>query len=281
MRRVTSRDWTSRRIGRGVSDSTSSSDLQGAQSFARRQLDEAQGDSRTDGARKAQGALPAFESWAAGPLLGARGAPRLIQMVAPAATAAVGGRAYRLTRVGGAARWTLFGTANRRTIASIGIFRVRLGRAAHSFVCMYRRVSQDERYSPTARLMAIRIVRLGTPRLAGEGLRVGTVRRPPRGVRKEDHAARDFYDVWLPELAPTAELVSWAMVEPMTGKRWSAFARRYRSEMATPAARHLIELLAAMSKESDLSVGCYCEGESRCHRALLRELLAEAGANIE
>jgi uncharacterized protein YeaO (DUF488 family) len=146
---------------------------------------------------------------------------------------------------------------------------------------MYRRVSQGERYSPFARLMAIRIVRLGTPRLPGEGLRVGTVRRPPRGVRKEDYAARDFYDVWLPELAPTAELVSWAMVEPMAGKRWTAFARRYRTEMSAPAARHLIELLAAMSKESDLSVGCYCEDESHCHRAILRELLAEAGATIK
>ena len=145
---------------------------------------------------------------------------------------------------------------------------------------MYRRVNQDERYSPIARPMAIRIVRLGTPRLAGEGLRVGTVRRPPRGVRKADHARRDFYDVWLPELAPTAELVSWVMVEPMTGKRWSAFARCYRSEMSAPAARHLIELLAAMSKETDLSVGCYCEDESRCHRSLLRTLLADAGATI-
>ena len=146
---------------------------------------------------------------------------------------------------------------------------------------MYRRVSQGERYSPSARLMAIRIVRLGTPRLPGEGLRVGTVRRPPRGVRKEDYAARDFYDVWLPELAPTAELVSWATVEPLEGKRWTAFARRYRTEMSAPAARHLIELLAAMSKESDLSVGCYCEDESHCHRALLRDLLAEAGADLK
>jgi uncharacterized protein YeaO (DUF488 family) len=129
--------------------------------------------------------------------------------------------------------------------------------------------------------MAIRIVRLGSPRHPHEGPRFGTVRRPPRGVRKADHARRDFYDVWLPELAPTAELVSWAMVEPMTGKRWSAFARRYRSEMSTPAARHLIELLAAMSQTSDLSVGCYCEDESHCHRSLLRELLADAGAMIK
>lgn len=222
-----------------------------------------------------------FASWAAGQLIAAHAAERLMQAVDFAATAAVGGRAYRLARVGGAARWTLFGTGNRRTIGSIGILWVKLGRAAHSFVCMYRRVSQGERYSLSARLMAIRIVRLGTPRLPGEGLRVGTVRRPPRGVRKEDYAARDFYDVWLPELAPTAELVSWAMVEPMAGKRWTAFARRYRTEMSAPAARHLIELLAAMSKESDLSVGCYCEDESHCHRTLLRDLLAKAGATIK
>jgi uncharacterized protein YeaO (DUF488 family) len=128
--------------------------------------------------------------------------------------------------------------------------------------------------------MAIRIVRLGTPRLPGEGLRVGTVRRPPRGVRKEDYSARDFYDVWLPELGPSAELLSWATTEPLVGKRWTAFARRYRSEMSLPAARHLIGLLAAMSTGTELSVGCYCEDESRCHRSLLRALLAEAGATI-
>jgi uncharacterized protein YeaO (DUF488 family) len=129
--------------------------------------------------------------------------------------------------------------------------------------------------------MAIHIVRLGTPRLPGEGLRVGTVHRPPRGVRKQDYARRDFYDVWLPELAPSAELFSYAKAEPLTGKRWSTFARRYRSQMSTPAARRLIELLAAMSTQSDLSVGCYCEDESHCHRSLLRELLVEAGASVE
>jgi len=128
--------------------------------------------------------------------------------------------------------------------------------------------------------MAIRIVRLGTPRLPGEGLRVGTVRRPPRGVPKADFAARDFYDVWLPELAPSAELVSWALAEPIVGKRWTAFAKRYRAEMKTPEARHLIELLAALSKTSDLAVGCYCEDESQCHRSLLRELLVDADATM-
>lgn len=128
--------------------------------------------------------------------------------------------------------------------------------------------------------MAIRVVRLGSPRVSGEGIRVGTVRRPPRGVLKEDYAARDFYDVWLPELAPSGELVSWAMAEPLTGKHWATFARRYRTEMKAPEARHLIELLAAMSRTSDLSVGCYCEDESQCHRSLLRELLVAAGARM-
>jgi uncharacterized protein YeaO (DUF488 family) len=129
--------------------------------------------------------------------------------------------------------------------------------------------------------MAIHVVRLGTPRLPGEGIRLGTVRRPPRGVRKADYSARDFYDAWLPELAPSAELLSWATTEPLVGKRWTAFERRYQSEMSSPAARHLIELLVAMSTGTNLSVGCYCEDESRCHRSLLRGLLADAGATIE
>src|SRR5688572_5452526 len=128
--------------------------------------------------------------------------------------------------------------------------------------------------------MAIHVVRLGSPRLANEGLRVGTVRRPPRGVRKEDFASRDYFDVWLPELSPAADIVSWAMSEPWTDKRWATFSRRYRTEMAAPAARHMIELLAALSKGTNLSVGCYCEDESRCHRSVLRELLGEAGATM-
>jgi uncharacterized protein YeaO (DUF488 family) len=128
--------------------------------------------------------------------------------------------------------------------------------------------------------MAIRVVRLGSARLADEGPRLGTVRRPPRGVRKEDFSKRDFFDVWLPELSPSADVVSWAMAEPWTDKRWATFSRRYRSEMGTPAARHLIDLLATMSKQTDLSVGCYCEDESRCHRSVLRDLLAEAGATV-
>lgn len=128
--------------------------------------------------------------------------------------------------------------------------------------------------------MALRVVRLGSARLPGEGLRVGTVRRPPRGVRKEDFAALDYFDVWLPELAPPAEMVSWALSEPWTDKRWATYARAYRKQMSTTESRHLIGLLAAMSKHADLSVGCYCEDESRCHRSLLREILVEAGATM-
>lgn len=129
--------------------------------------------------------------------------------------------------------------------------------------------------------MAIRIVRLGTPRVPGEGLRVGTVRRPPRGVRKEDYAKRDFFDVWLPELAPSAPLVSFALSTPFTPSRWSRYAKRYRAEMAKPPADRLLALLAALSRTTSFSVGCYCEDESKCHRSLLRELLIEHGAMIE
>jgi uncharacterized protein YeaO (DUF488 family) len=128
--------------------------------------------------------------------------------------------------------------------------------------------------------MAIRVVRLGTPRGPKEGLRLGTVRRPPRGVRKEDYAALDYFDVWLPDLAPSASLVSWALSEPWTPKRWAAFERRYLAEMRRPEARRLLALLAALSARTDFSVGCYCEDESRCHRSPLRRLLAEAGADV-
>jgi uncharacterized protein YeaO (DUF488 family) len=128
--------------------------------------------------------------------------------------------------------------------------------------------------------MAARVVRLGTPRIRGEGLRLGTVRRPPRGVRKEDYGARDYFDVWLPELAPSAPLVSWALSEPFTAMRWARYARRYRREMREPAARRLLALLAALSSRADFSVGCYCEDEARCHRSLLRELLLEHGAAV-
>ena len=128
--------------------------------------------------------------------------------------------------------------------------------------------------------VAIRIVRLGAPRTPGEGTRLGTVRRPPRGVRKDEFASRDYFDVWLPELAPSAEVVSWALSEPWTDARWRRYAGRYRKEMREPRTRHLIELLAALSRQSDFSVGCYCENATRCHRSLLEELLVDAGATM-
>jgi uncharacterized protein YeaO (DUF488 family) len=127
--------------------------------------------------------------------------------------------------------------------------------------------------------MAIAVVRLGSPRSAGEGLRIGTVRRPPRGVPKSEFAARDFYDVWLPELAPSAPLV--ALAQAAAGERgWRAFAGRYRAEMRRPEAARLLDLLAALSRQTDLAVGCYCADEARCHRSVLRELLAERGARL-
>jgi uncharacterized protein YeaO (DUF488 family) len=128
--------------------------------------------------------------------------------------------------------------------------------------------------------VAIRIVRLGSARYAKEGLRIGTVRRPPRGVRKADFARRDYFDVWLPELAPSAPLVSWLLSEPLTPKRWADFARRYRREMLKPAVQRVIELLAALSSQTNFSVGCYCEDENRCHRSLLKKLLIEQGARV-
>lgn len=126
--------------------------------------------------------------------------------------------------------------------------------------------------------VSIRIVRLGTPRHPGEGLRLGTVRRPPRGVPRSQFAKRDYYDVWVPELAPSAGLVSWATSQPFTAVRWKRFAREYRKEMRASA--HLIALLARLSAQTNFSVGCYCPDESICHRSLLRELLVEAGAKL-
>jgi uncharacterized protein YeaO (DUF488 family) len=128
--------------------------------------------------------------------------------------------------------------------------------------------------------MAVRVVRLGQPRVPGEGLRLGTVRRPPRGVRKEQYASLDFFDLWMPDLAPSAPLVSWALSEPWTDKRWAKYERAYRSEMKKPPAARLLPLLATMSRQTDFSVGCYCENESRCHRSILRELLKDAGADL-
>ena len=126
--------------------------------------------------------------------------------------------------------------------------------------------------------MAIRVVRLGQKREPGEGTRLGTVRRPPRGVRKSDFAKRDFYDVWVPDLAPSAQLLSWVKVEEMTDARWKRFEKEYRREMRELGADRLIALLAAMSRDLSFSVGCYCEDESRCHRRILAGLLEAAGA---
>ncbi|HJS44012.1 MAG TPA: DUF488 family protein [Gemmatimonadales bacterium] len=126
----------------------------------------------------------------------------------------------------------------------------------------------------------IRIVRLGSARAPGEGLRLGTVRRPPRGVPKADYARRDFYDVWVPDLAPSPALFSWIKSRPLTDANWRTYARRYRAEMRRPEAQRLIALLAALSERTNFSVGCYCEDESRCHRSLLSELLVDAGANV-
>ena len=128
--------------------------------------------------------------------------------------------------------------------------------------------------------MAIRVVRLGTPRLLNEGLRLGTVRRPPRGVRKEDFASKDWFDLWLPDLAPSAAIVKWALSEPWTQPRWEKYARAYRREMRAPEQHRLIALLAALSHTSDFSIGCYCEDASHCHRTILAELLRDAGARI-
>jgi uncharacterized protein YeaO (DUF488 family) len=127
--------------------------------------------------------------------------------------------------------------------------------------------------------MAIRVVQLGSPRAHGEGLRLGTVRRPPRGVPKAEHASRHFYDVWLPDLAPSEKLVKQAL-SAHDPRAWRAFTKRYRAEMKRPEAQRLLGLLAALSRETNLSVGCYCAEETRCHRSVLRALLLEHGADV-
>jgi len=127
--------------------------------------------------------------------------------------------------------------------------------------------------------MPVHVVRLGSPRRPDEGPRLGTVRRPPRGVPRTEFASRDFYDTWLPELAPSQELVTRAL-GAQTDPEWSAFVRAYRKEMSAPAARHLLDLVARLSHTTALSVGCYCADETRCHRSVLRELLAERGADV-
>lgn len=127
--------------------------------------------------------------------------------------------------------------------------------------------------------MAIRIVRLGSPRVADEGIRIGTVRRPPRGVPKSEFASQNWYDVWFPNLAPSVATMKIGQ-GAATPAQWSAFARKYRSEMAASEADHALDLLAALSHHTNLSVGCYCADESHCHRSVLRELLARKGARI-
>ena len=127
--------------------------------------------------------------------------------------------------------------------------------------------------------MVVRVVRLGSPRVADEGTRIGTVRRPPRGVPKAEFAAQDWYDVWFPNLAPSVETMKLGQTAE-TPAQWSAFTRKYRAEMATPDNSHAIELLATLSRQTHFSVGCYCEDEARCHRSVLRELLLEQGAEV-
>jgi uncharacterized protein YeaO (DUF488 family) len=127
--------------------------------------------------------------------------------------------------------------------------------------------------------MPIAVLKLGSPRKPNEGLRVGTVRRPPRGVPKTEFAKLDFYDVWLPNLAPSAELVAFAQ-QSRDDRSWKAFERKYRAEMNKPEAARLLDLLAALSHQTSFSVGCYCENEERCHRSVLKKLLAERGAEF-
>jgi uncharacterized protein YeaO (DUF488 family) len=127
--------------------------------------------------------------------------------------------------------------------------------------------------------MTIRVVRLGTPRVPGEGPRIGTVRRPPRGVPKSKFASGNWYDVWFPLLAPSEATVKVGL-GAKTDREWAGFAKRYRSEMAKPDASRALDLLAALSRTADFSVGCYCEDESRCHRSVLRALLRERGADV-
>ncbi len=127
--------------------------------------------------------------------------------------------------------------------------------------------------------MSIQIVRFGTPRLPNEGLRIGTVRRPPRGVPKSQYASGNWYDIWFPTLAPSLPTMKIAL-GATTDAGWNTFTRKYKAEMRSPDARHALELLAALSQKSNFAVGCYCEDETRCHRSILRQLLRECGAKL-
>jgi len=128
--------------------------------------------------------------------------------------------------------------------------------------------------------MSVRVVRLGTPRIPGEGTRIGTVRRPPRGVPKAQFSAQNWYDVWFPNLAPSVETMKLGQ-RAASPAQWSTFTRKYKAEMAAPAAKHDLELLAVLSHATDFSVGCYCEHENRCHRSILKQLLVEKGARVD
>lgn len=128
--------------------------------------------------------------------------------------------------------------------------------------------------------MAIRIVRLGEDRIANEGVRIGTVRRPPRGVRKSEYSAQNWYDVWFPNLSPCPETVKSALAAK-TESEWNAFFRKFRSEMSTPENSRTLDLLAALSHQTNFSMGCYCAEEAHCHRSMLRKLLLERGAKVE
>ncbi|MGA2549758.1 MAG: DUF488 family protein [Burkholderiaceae bacterium] len=128
--------------------------------------------------------------------------------------------------------------------------------------------------------MAVKVVRLGSPRTANEGVRIGTVRKPPRGVPKREFSSRDFYDVWMPELSPSVELMAQAKAAE-TQADWERFIRKYRTQMNRPESARLLDLLALLSKDANFAVGCYCEVESRCHRSILRKLLQERGATLD
>jgi uncharacterized protein YeaO (DUF488 family) len=128
--------------------------------------------------------------------------------------------------------------------------------------------------------MSVRIVRLGTARLPGEGTRIGTVRRPPRGVPRTEFAAQNWYDVWFPNLAPSLDTMKLGQ-EADSPAKWSAFTKKYRAEMARTDAKHDLQLLAVLSHTTDFSVGCYCEDEDRCHRSILKQLLLDNGANVK
>ena len=127
--------------------------------------------------------------------------------------------------------------------------------------------------------MAVRVLRLGSARARDEGVRLGTVRRPPRGVPKSQLAKRDFYDVWLPTLSPSQPLVSLAL-KAKDERSWKTFERKFRAEMRRPEATHTLDALAALSRQTNFSLGCYCENEAQCHRSILKKLLAERGAEI-